>query len=465
MKSLIENYAFDERSLEGSKKRTVYYKQRKEREEKKRKNGVDERESDDEDEEGDKIKIPYRETSLLVSVLINVISVTPNLVPHFIFREINPSELLSSIRKDDFIHTFFKDDQKKYSLLDVLFRVLLWRDGTNALFIVGSLLKTKKEIIQINNEDIDIRYVYLIKFFEIMTNMLEVETKKSVSFKTFESMMLRRSIGRVIQYITIVIADEELNFSTKKEEVHSFIVNLTQKLLQNVGLFGKYLINSNTDGSMIDIISDIINENTKERMEVDEIRKSYAIILQTLEKGDRIYTKEFNKCLEMKYESLVFKSNKEMNIEKLNPEEQKDFEHWSERDVWEKEETKKLLILAKVLQTNDKMIPDIKFPLTNQVCVAGGTNNFSGLIHQNDLSLQEIFKFYRNYGNIVDENNADRLARLKFYEDWNHEKNKTFNRTEGFYSQTLNYIRSENKPEILKIKQKNLGHLNEKSNM
>ena len=353
---MIENYAFDERSIEESKKKAIYQKQRKEQEEKKNRKDIDEREDDEKDGDEDRVKIPYRETSLLVSVLINVISATPSLVPHLIFREINPSELLASIRKDDFIHTFFKDDQRKYSLLDVLFRILLWRDGTSALFIVGSLLKTKKEIIQINNKDIDLRYLYLIKFFEIMTDMLEIEEKEDGSLEIIESMNLRRNIGRTIQEMTTIIANDEVYFSAKKEEIHNLIVNLTQRLLQNVGLIGKYLINSNTDDSMIDIFSDIISKNTKERMEFDEIRKLYAMVLRTLEKEDRIYAKEFEQCLKMKYDSLIFKTNKEINIEKLDSEEQKGFEHWDEKDVWEKEETKKLLIFTNFQIENRKMI-------------------------------------------------------------------------------------------------------------
>jgi len=332
-------------------------------------------------------KMIQKETSALVVVLSGLLSHMPHLIPFIAFQDI------SSIK--DFVDRFEKDDEtlsmflqartdKKWSLFDILLRVILWRDGSSAIFLIASLIQ--HNVITASKEEekaLELRYILLLKIFEIMEDMLQCEESKNLALESLKSQVLRRNIAMIVSFLSSEInKTEELPPSLGKlykEEIIQLIMPITQRLLENPKMILYTHQDCEITNHLLKILSDIVKQNVSKSIPIEDVKNNYAKILKALDTRTPSQPKSFPTGWKDSFEKNLFAS-KNAEKKKISQEDQRRFEMWDEKSQWEKEETMKTLEIADL--KNRELIKDIKLGAYEGTGLAEGAN-LGSLLQEN----------------------------------------------------------------------------------
>ena len=356
LKSLLENYSFERTSMASFEKVKDQEKAKKIEDLNKRriftkgylfaKERLQEEEWSDESnvywDENLKRQMILKDTSALVVVLSGILSTNPHLIPSVIFQEFSVEGLLSD--DSDFMG-FFKPNSR-WSILDILLRLVLLKDGSSAVFMIASLIEDNVVTTVKEQQSIELKYILLIKTFEIIEDILKCEESQNQAFENLSSVLMRRNIAMIIAFIVNEMnKDDGSSLGSHKGEILQLIMQTTKKLFSNPQMIAYSIQGSEPNNSMIRILSSTMKQNAFKSMTREEIKSNYAGILRVLKTRDCYKPKVFQVDLKQTFDKYL-PMREESKNNQVHPEDQKKFEMWEEKSQWEREETKRVLELA-----------------------------------------------------------------------------------------------------------------------
>ena len=257
-------------------------------------------------------KISLKEIRILLELLTSLMYNYPGLVPYLVFQEFEGGQNLD----------FSKYLPQRSTVLDVLLTYTLCRDGENALFLVGSLLKTDTLSVELNQGTI--KNVFLSKIFDIINAILDIDNNQGAAFSNFDTTTIRFHIAHILAFINKLTSTEE-GFDNK-DKINDLVVLTTQKLLKNIGNAFK-LVAETSGPHFITQVSKIIRTNMPEA-EGPKNTQDYINLLKALEKDSFAPDKNFQFT---KFNQFIFRKNeKDLELKQdegnLNEKELKSYE-------------------------------------------------------------------------------------------------------------------------------------------
>jgi len=247
-------------------------------------------------------------------------------------------------------------------------------------------------------KSLELKYVLLLKIFEIMEDMLKCEELNKIVLESGESQLFRRNIAIIISFISNEINKNEDSPSslgkTYKEEILRLIMSVAQKLLSNPRMIVYYLQESEMRNNLIKMLSDLVKQNISKAMSIEEVKNNYGNILKFLETRVPSEPKNFPENWRNSFEKNLFRK-KDLEHQ-INKEDQRKFEIWGEKSQWEKQETRKALEIAGL--KDKELVKEIKLAAQQDTEIAGNTR-LSSIFSENE-KIKWLESLYKSYNKI-----------------------------------------------------------------
>ena len=414
-----------------------------------------------------KKKIPLKEASIMIATLSSVIYSNLHLIPYIIFQKVKLGDYITfNTEEEKRLSLYFKNLEEggECSLFEIIVRIVIWRDGIHSLHLIGSLLTRKYLTTQINNknneeENIDLRYVILSKLLNILEDILDTEQELGEPLKTFESLNIRSSIGRILGQISKLACN---HFSKKIEEINERIVQITQKLFGNIERLAECLNNIQIDYNLTDIIKFMAKDHLHQ-LSHDFVKENYLQILKALEEeGERgadetnNKNREFISDLNKKFKELEFVFQREAVTQAIRQEDQRMFEMWDEKETWEKQETRKLLVYSR-LRYDENLVTKVSLAFDPNWQVSSNISFYNFLKNQH-IEMEEMIAFYKGYGKRFNQDMKEINQLLEFFK---YSKDNSYLATNlgWMYSPQFLYEKGGKRPNILEVSQEKINEL------
>jgi len=334
-----------------------------------------------------------KETGSLVVILSGILSNYPHLIPSVIFQELSVEDTMKQVDNDPDLLSSFKSNSR-WSVLDVVLRLVLLKEGSSAVFLIASLIQDNVITSAKEGVSLELKYILLIKVFEILEDILDSEERQGKALETLNSVFMRRNIATIAGFISNEInKDGEPSLGSHKEEILQLIKRITRKLLQNPQMIAYSMQDSYPNNSVIRIISNTVKQNTSKSIPTEELADNYANILKALKTRGPYEPKTFQVDLKNAFEKNL--SVKKESKSKISREDQKKFEMWEEKSQFAKEEAQKLFEIAGL--KDKELINEIRLPAYGDISI--GDINLNSIFSEHQW-LSGIENLYKPLGTI-----------------------------------------------------------------